>query len=136
MTKWNELVAIDCSFLLQKINRKPEVLAAYHRCREQPGWQESTVDRFTHLLGQQDHILTENEFPYDLEHGISHMLLWFHADRPMQEVKAIACKELREDEHDVVVCCNAPDLKTIPEISHYHVFVRHSSPMRREKNVD
>lgn len=124
MTGWDELIALDCSFLLQKINRKPEVDAEYLQCRQKPGWREQAVQKFQDQLGQREYLLTINNFPYHLNDGIEHMLLWFHEDHDMSEVKSIACRELNTDATNVVVCCNAPNLKTIPEIVHYHVFVR------------
>ncbi|KAJ3038341.1 hypothetical protein HDV00_000762 [Rhizophlyctis rosea] len=73
-------------------------------------------------------ILRLNDFPYATvpSENILHYVLWSLEDLSEEEVSQILDAKLPDWEH--VFFVNPPHRKTIPEIPHYHVFVRPRPP--------
>ena len=76
-------------------------------------------------------LLTMNNFPYDLEDGVQHWLVWSNRGYQLDSIRSV----LRETLHENIewqLYENAPHLKSIPEISHYQLFIR----KRPEENTE
>lgn len=79
-----------------------------------------------------DYTMTLNNFPYDMEDGINHYVIWFQLDRFSDfnnpgEVKKII-KKYEQDSgvefQDTVFFQNIERLRSVPGIPHIHVFAR------------
>ena len=64
-------------------------------------------------------LLLKNDFPYNVEGGIEHMVCWFTDSNPKDIIQEL------KDKMDVVSCWrNTPTNCSIIAIKHLHVFVR------------
>eukprot|EP01088_Endostelium_zonatum_P010379 TRINITY_DN23821_c0_g1_i1.p1 TRINITY_DN23821_c0_g1~~TRINITY_DN23821_c0_g1_i1.p1 ORF type:complete len:184 (+),score=16.33 TRINITY_DN23821_c0_g1_i1:167-718(+) len=66
--------------------------------------------------------LKKNDFRYFLDEDIDHYLLWSLSSMPDQEVNNILAKHLDPLIYDTVWFENPPELKSIPNAWHAHVF--------------
>ncbi|ORY53040.1 hypothetical protein BCR33DRAFT_711429 [Rhizoclosmatium globosum] len=84
-----------------------------------------------HAVPVEEHIQTttklwtleRNHFPYALEEGIEHWVIWTlgECEMPEDEMIRIFNNEFKGAEY--IHLTNPPSLKTVPEIHHSHVFV-------------
>ena len=85
-----------------------------------------------YLSGDNDYNMTFNNFPYDMESGIVHYVIWFRLEKfgdfnNAEEVRKII-KKYQEDNSvqflDTVFFQNIERLRSVPGIPHIHVFTR------------
>lgn len=69
-------------------------------------------------------LITKNNFPYDLDKGIFHWVIWSNQDYP-PEILEIVLKGTMLESIEWKIYENLPNLKSIPEISHKQIFLRH-----------
>ena len=84
------------------------------------------VDRF------EPYILVPNRYPYHISQKcpeIKHYLFWVNPKNKITQADAKRICEKKFIDHDVFLFENPPRFKSIPEITHYHVFVRPSAPL-------
>ena len=88
-----------------------------------------------YLSGDKDFNMTLNNFPYDMESGIVHYVIWFNLEKFGEfnnpgEVRKII-KKYEEDNCveflDTVFFQNIERLRSVPGIPHIHVFTRVST---------
>ena len=73
-------------------------------------------------------LLTDNDFPYNLEGGTHHYVLWASSGiLSVDEVRACCRRLERERPCESVWWVNAPRLKSVPEIDHCHIVVKYVS---------
>ena len=68
-------------------------------------------------------MLTRNIFPYDIDSSIDHWLLWssdLHLDSKAAE---IAVKDILKDS-DIILKVNPSYARSIPQVLHFHIFIR------------
>ena len=62
--------------------------------------------------------LLKNDFPYDIEEGITHLVCWYTEENPHSIISKM------NSEYDVITCWrNKPKNCSVPEIKHIHFFV-------------
>jgi len=128
MTSWTQLQALDCKYLDVPLERDPAVAGQYMELQKDPTFKPRLLGHINDYLDEFGHWLRDNDYPYlfccEEEEEIVHKVFWFRGELDMESVKLMVAEELAVDSTDVVVCCNNPTLKTVPEINHYQVFVR------------
>lgn len=67
--------------------------------------------------------VTQNIFPYFLEDGISHDLIWFR-EKPSDERQVQKVVEKNFPGGEVLWFENEERLRSCPELSHFHIFSR------------
>jgi hypothetical protein len=63
-----------------------------------------------------------NDFPYNLEEGIEHWLVWSNREIELELVKK-CLNEIKSREFYFLTYTNLPDKKSIPEIYHAQTFI-------------
>lgn len=85
-----------------------------------------------YLTNEVKYTMTHNNFPYDMEEGIVHYVIWFKLEsfsdfNNPNEVRKII-KKFKEDNsleiHDTVFFQNIERLRSVPGIPHIHVFAK------------
>lgn len=92
------------------------------------------IDCMYHTDGRYNHVKSEdiesgrvvvfrkNDFPYNLDNGVEHFLLWSNQDLSPDEIDVY----IQENTHgalDTLYFINPAELKSIPELWHAHVMV-------------
>lgn len=133
-TTWHELEQVVNAGILDELaveyKRSPQVTQIYQRDRNQISnekaiqniYSEINASRTTLPTGEEV-ALTYNKYPYDrlLQYlpGVTHALLWFKGSVSIETAKAY----LRSMGKTCCLYENPVALKSIPEISHYQVFL-------------
>ena len=71
--------------------------------------------------------LTLNKFPYNLQPDITHFVLWNPDDSPLDHCRCYIHAQFSPNFFDVCLRQNMPHHRSIPDIPHYHVFIRRKS---------
>lgn len=130
-TTWEQLVELRGAILTEALPRHPEVSEAYaKRRREVHDYQQQLVEMLrTGLAEHQGIWYRSNDFPYFTEPNVIHNVIWFSCD-PEQFTMDRAAEWLAQNFdipiENIVICCNDPSLKTVPEVHHYHAFSRNN----------
>jgi len=124
---WETLKKLNLQILSETLPRKLSVQQSYMAQRNDPKHQPTLVAMIRDGLRDRKGIwLRKNDYPYHTPSDVEHLVLWFTDTEPvlsLQEAQSWVADYLGLQETQIVVCCNAPCLKTVPEISHYHVFI-------------
>lgn len=128
MLSWEQLMELDTNYMTSIIPRAPWVAAEYDHNMSKPEFKQSVISMIIEGLSgsDYDYWLRPNDYPYLMPDGVQHVILWFKAGRfdSMQDAKQTLIRQHGIDPEQIVVSCNAHNLKSIPEIDHYHVFIK------------
>ncbi|KAI8090884.1 uncharacterized protein B0P05DRAFT_527818 [Gilbertella persicaria] len=69
-------------------------------------------------------IILPNDFPYAVEEGISHILLWSQVPLKQPYVEEILEKNYGSKYYEWVYFVNPPDIQSVRKLPHVHVFMR------------
>lgn len=72
-------------------------------------------------------VLLKNDFPYDVQNDIQHMVLWFNPNQRSDMIQQVQLNEVisaLELHHEVVYWENKPEIRSVGDIKHYHVFLK------------
>jgi hypothetical protein len=85
--------------------------------------REVKTQKVLEMLNKEPYILIENSFPYHVAGDVKHLVLFINPSYLNNEVKI---GEILRNHISVpfVYCYNEVDNRSIPDIPHYHVFVR------------
>lgn len=105
----------------------PRLLACLHGIRNRA--QLSKPPRF---------VTRPNDFPYNLTPDIQHLIIWCNRGSFSPEEVEAHVKEQQGDVYEALHFINSPHLRSIPDISHAHVFLRRraSVPVLMEACVE
>ena len=127
MSRWEELLAynFECPPKSQ-FKRKKEIEDEYKFHLDSLKKKNIRVSDYIQKIAFPDnesYKFLKNEFPYDLEDGIDHWLLWLN---PIYSIEDTYIKELVEHRmgSEVVYFCNYKFNQSIPTIRHCHIFVK------------
>tara|TARA_Y100000389_G_C17460340_1_gene521227 strand:+ start:1092 stop:1493 length:402 start_codon:yes stop_codon:yes gene_type:complete len=113
------------------LGRLPEVEERYTRhCNQikSSEYYKSIVDYIQKdVLGDKEYVFTENEFPYKVEDGIKHYLLWISkkAHGKYDPAKLISKRKEILESKEFTYYRNYKNNASIYEIEHYHVFAKY-----------
>jgi hypothetical protein len=106
---------------LDLLARKPDVLEKYTEYRsalDRNGIDVTSVVR--KKMGGHSIAWMKNEYPYNVEDA-THYLIWSAA--PLDDWKIREIVERHAGGREFVTYVNPPELKSVPEIWHAHVFI-------------
>ncbi|KAG0180777.1 hypothetical protein DFQ28_002622 [Apophysomyces sp. BC1034] len=101
-------------------------------------WEEETLDQYgsieTYLLKEKLHfpkehtpqppvILLPNDFPYAVEPGISHLLMWSQTALHKDYVEEILLSRYGKD-YEWVFWVNPVEIQSVRRLPHVHIFLR------------
>ena len=132
MLSWNDVKDFTVeSPPTYALGRLPEVEERYTRHRDhinESSFYTSIADYILKdVIGDNEYVFVENEFPYKVEKGIKHYLLWIskkaHGKYDIETLiknreEIITCKEF-------TYYRNFKNNASIFEIEHYHVFAKY-----------
>ena len=77
-------------------------------------------------LSNKSYIIAENKYPYWIERGLIHKIIWVNNKFKKYIIpEKIAIEHLLQNNYkDYVLFCNSSRIKSIPSIAHYHVIYR------------
>ena len=119
---WSDLAEFHLQFASRMFPRSIEVDKQYQAYRN--GSSRVNLDVIRQQLAGGERkawLLLENDFPYSLEPGINHYVFWFRGGYSMEDAYALIKGEFGTES---VVFSNLPHNRTVPDINHYHVFIR------------
>ena len=100
------------------LGRKKEIQKQYDLfCKEKENGRRF-ISRVTEILEDEDYYFIENDFPYYVEDNIKHMICWYKKGT----IDSII-KKIKKSNKIVTYWENLPQNKSIPEISHIHIFI-------------
>jgi len=70
--------------------------------------------------------IVDNNFPYNLDDGIKHKLLWIHPDVILSDnkIKTIIDRYITLNNYNQYIYFqNHENNRSVPEIKHYHIFI-------------
>eukprot|EP01113_Clastostelium_recurvatum_P042969 TRINITY_DN7034_c0_g1_i1.p1 TRINITY_DN7034_c0_g1~~TRINITY_DN7034_c0_g1_i1.p1 ORF type:complete len:181 (-),score=25.78 TRINITY_DN7034_c0_g1_i1:39-560(-) len=88
---------------------------------------DSSLYRAIPDTGKMTTLFVPNDFPYNTEEGIDHWLLWSLTPIPDEEARAFLDAKLVDSDGKVlryVYFVNPVAVRSIKEVSHYHVFFK------------
>lgn len=142
---WNELKEIIEKKEFEKLGRFPEELQKYKMILNQIKEEFFTIDdfilykffKFPYQIQNgkkkiiflktediQKKILVLNDFPYAIEEGIQHYLLWSLHELTLLEIEEFLKQTFSIQKKDYLYFINPENLKSIKNIFHIHIFVK------------
>lgn len=119
MITWDFLKTITSNNHCPTMYRKDMIQIVYDMVP-----RERRFSNISKLMGEKDYLLIDNLYPYDLEDGITHMVLFIN---PRNKVSDIDVKGLLEGllpGKTYVYCMNSSRNISLPEIPHYQIFIK------------
>lgn len=110
-----------------QLSRKSTVEDRYKKHRDNLKKNSISIHEYitNDVIKDNRYVFVQNTFPYNVEDGIKHDLLWIN---PKYEISIdfismlITC---RYPDKDIVFFKNATTFQSIKSISHYHIFTKH-----------
>ena len=76
------------------------------------------IESVKEKIGESSFCLLKNDFPYDIEEGVVHLVCWYKDENPYTIIHKM------KSDYDVITCWrNKPNNCSIPEIKHIHFFI-------------
>jgi hypothetical protein len=120
---------------IKSIHRNKQVQAVYDK------WMKDTLSAYgsieNYLLSTRlmfkpivnEHrppvIILPNDFPYSVEEGISHILLWSQIPLASDYIEQILESNYGHKLYEWVYFVNPPEIQSVRKLPHVHVFMRH-----------
>lgn len=115
----------DDHVISYKLQREEKMTTKYHEhsavCKKTHGTLEKYVRKEILNDFKSDYVLTDNNFPYYLEEGLGHKLLWTCKKMERESIEEIAKATFTGE---FVWFENATVNKSLPGIYHYHIVFR------------
>jgi hypothetical protein len=86
-------------------------------CKEKRRGQQF-LSRVKEILDDQEYYFIENDFPYYTEKDTTHMVCWYK-----KGTVDYIMKKIKKNNKIITYWENLPQNKSIPEISHIHIFI-------------
>ncbi|KAI9301844.1 hypothetical protein BJ944DRAFT_242912 [Cunninghamella echinulata] len=133
---WEDVRYLVLSNQIKKIHRHPSVQVVYQK------WMKDTLEKYgtieNYLLSTKLHfpsatntsseeppvIILPNDFPYSVEKGIKHILIWSQTPLTPDYVEKIIQKNYTPKEWEWVYFVNPPEVQSVKKLPHVHVFLR------------
>lgn len=124
---WDFLKGTHLRTLSTQIPRSQDVQTKYIKSKTKT---DSRLDWIKQQLRSKDWILLKNDYPYDVQDGVVHYVFWYKDDISLEQThqictsSAVCVSRSAPRVNDVVVTTNTTANKSVPDISHHHVFIR------------
>lgn len=116
---WENLLAYAAGSKIEALKRVPELVRAYR--------DHLNVEKYhiTKALNKQYYLFVDNKYPYDVEKGITHKVLFVRPQYDLSTVIPMLLQGLLPGK-TFIYFKNASHNLSIPEFPHYHVFIHES----------
>jgi hypothetical protein len=120
-----------------QLKRKPEVAVAYEKRKQELASANRTLEQeilhkyFSGPDAGRSVVITENEFPYHLQDGIEHLVVWGNPDLLDEEdFRRFGPSSLYHQypDHDITWFINPAGWRSINGVPHAHAFIRALPP--------
>ena len=126
MAQWSSLLKYNNTVVSDVISRNETIKQKYAQLTTKD--KDQFIEHVRWCLKTNDHYITCNNFPYDLEPGISHWIFWFsEATHTIEQAKLLCIKLFEIADSQIIVFVNDTNNKSIHEINHYHVLVKNNN---------
>ncbi|KAI8637850.1 hypothetical protein BD408DRAFT_406121 [Parasitella parasitica] len=131
---WDEVHYYVSTNQIKSIHRSKQVQAVYNQ------WMEDTLSKYgsieNYLLSTklrfepiQDRnrppvVILPNDFPYSVEAGIQHILLWSQIPLSRDYIEHILESNYGHKQYEWVYFVNPPEIQSVRKLPHVHVFMR------------
>lgn len=68
--------------------------------------------------------IMDNEYPYALSSDVLHKVIWSADELTVDEYRPHLNKHFSDNDYDIVMYMNPPQLKSVPGVHHCHAFMR------------
>lgn len=131
---WEQVYYYVSNNQIKNIHRNKQVQTVYNQ------WMKDTLAKYgtieNYLLSTKLHfkpitdttrppvIILPNDFPYSVEEGISHILLWSQIPLSRDYIEDILESKYGHKEYEWVYFVNPPEIQSVRKLPHVHVFMR------------
>jgi hypothetical protein len=120
MIDWNDLITYHLSVVNDKIQRKKEVQENY--INNNTKYQK--IDFIKQMLLMNDYYISLNDYPYNLCDNIEHYLFWYKNVFSFEDALQISFDYFKKSDNEIIIFVNSEKNKSVPEINHYHLFIK------------
>lgn len=100
------------------LQRTEEVQSKYDEYMKDKSKTSGFVQSIREKLEGKEFCLLKNDFPYNIEEGITHLVCWYIDENPHSIITKM------NNDYDVITCWrNLPSNCSVPEIKHIHFFI-------------
>ena len=103
---------------IKALGREKHIQQQYDMFCEDKKNGETFISRVKEILDDQEYYFIENDFPYYVESDITQMVFWYKNGT----VDSII-KKIKKNNKIITYWENLPQNKSIPEVSHIHIFI-------------
>ncbi|CEP19289.1 hypothetical protein [Parasitella parasitica] len=131
---WDEVYHYVSTNQIKSIHRSKQVQTVYNQ------WMRDTLSKYgsieNYLLSTKLHfepiqdkdrppvIILPNDFPYSVEKGIQHILLWSQIPLSRDYIEHILESNYGSANYEWVYFVNPPEIQSVRKLPHVHVFMR------------
>ncbi|CAO3638881.1 unnamed protein product [Mucor fragilis] len=131
---WNEVYHYVSTNQIKSIHRNKQVQTVYNQ------WMKDTLNKYgsieNYLLSTKLHfkpiedknrppvIILPNDFPYSVEEGIKHILIWSQLPLSPSYIEEILETNYGSKTYEWVYFVNPPEIQSVRKLPHVHVFMR------------
>ena len=124
---WNDLKHLHLTQKYYLFPRRKEVVESYDKFKSE---LNISIDEYIKCILNKiegNIVIRKNDYPYDLEENILHYVVWMKGDESKEDVVNYLDNLTLLD---YVLFENVGELKSVPEIRHYHLFLLEKDVMR------
>ncbi|KAI8371357.1 uncharacterized protein BYT42DRAFT_579960 [Radiomyces spectabilis] len=134
---WDQVYYYVSTNQIKMIHRSPKVQAEYDQWMKDTLATYGTIEKY--LLTNKLHfpptkddehpavIILPNDFPYSVESGIDHILIWSQVPLDPNYVEQILEQRYGSENWEWVYWVNPPEIQSVRKLPHVHVFMRRRS---------
>ena len=122
--KWQDIIGYHLnSPAAGTFTRHPNVELSYRRhLKNNPEMKPYIVNNYLH--NRLRWVITNNAFPYYLDNGIQHKILWINPQIEMDGNTVKSIIHRYAENMSYIYFENSLTAKSIPNILHYHIFIK------------
>ena len=122
---WSILMNYNLRIAMVKFNRESIVQWKYenHMKSDQ---HIDFIHSMLHRLSRVDYVITTNKFPYHLDPGIEHKILWVskNYNNTITELYTTLKDKYLKRGKSIILTHNDRSLMSVPTIDHWHLFIK------------
>ncbi|KAL9546331.1 hypothetical protein MBANPS3_006718 [Mucor bainieri] len=131
---WEEIVHYVSQNQVSKLRRNKDAQAVYQKWIQETLQTYGSVENFLlkeKLIWPKDDpkpiLVLPNDFPYSVDPGIEHVLIWSKAPLAADFVESVLDERFGARIWEWIYFVNPPEWQSVPTLPHVHVFMRKRS---------
>ena len=122
MTTWSDLSLLHLTKTTIKLQRHKHIEQEYNNLIKN---NKVDITYIKDYLLYNNWCLIDNKYPYIIPNNTIHMVFWFKTNYTMEEALNIIYTIYSNNNYDIIIFENDISVKSVKEIKHYHVFIKH-----------